>query len=89
MAKDVATEIRDDNGISIFFLSFLLFLLVAPLSKLSQNFSDPFDLWIGTLTIPAQAPHSHIRVRYRSTTHPSSAAYVSCVWNPDYEDSDK
>lgn len=30
MAKNVATEMRDDNGFSIFFLSFLLFLFVAP-----------------------------------------------------------
>ena len=30
MAKNVATEMRDDNGFSAFFLSFLLFLFVAP-----------------------------------------------------------
>ena len=30
MAKNVATEMRDDNGFSAFFLSFLFFLFVAP-----------------------------------------------------------
>lgn len=29
MAKNMATEVRDDNGFSIFFLSFLLLLFVA------------------------------------------------------------
>lgn len=30
MAKNVATEMRDDNGLSVFFLSLLLLLFVAP-----------------------------------------------------------
>lgn len=29
IAKNVATEMRDDNGFSVFFLNFLLFLFVA------------------------------------------------------------
>lgn len=30
MAKNVATKMRDDNGFSVFLLSFLLLLFVAP-----------------------------------------------------------
>lgn len=37
MTKNVATKMRDDNGFSVFFLSFLLLHFVAPESRQSTT----------------------------------------------------